>query len=79
MGVLPKVVEQENAMLPSSCNHFKITTKLLSNQPGALSEDSLNRTPITEDIKKPRGDWGREGSPQPEHQLQKRNPLNTWL
>lgn len=36
MGFPPKVVEQENAALPSSYTHIKITTKLLINQPGEL-------------------------------------------
>lgn len=42
MGAPPKVVEQENAVLPSSYTPIKITTELLSDQPGELSEDQLD-------------------------------------
>lgn len=58
MGILPKVVEQENAVLPSSYDHIKITTKLGSNQPGELSEDWLDQKPVTKDIKQPLETWG---------------------
>lgn len=34
------------------CHDIKITTKLQNSQPGEPSEDKLNRTPITKDIKK---------------------------
>lgn len=46
-----------NAVFPSFYDHIKITANLQSGQPGELSADQLNRSPVTEVIKKPRGDW----------------------
>lgn len=47
-----QVGKQVNTVLVFSHDHINITTKLQDNKPGEPSEDELNRSPITQNIKK---------------------------
>lgn len=46
------MIKKVNAVLISSHDDFKITTKLKNNHPKELPENELNKTSINKDIKK---------------------------